>query len=245
MPPSTCLLIVQPGRACAATTGTAACAQLRLACALLQSNTSQCKLVCKTLQAMDDKKDLIDEAFLSSCFAYIKKASEDNIAEIVHALQKVLQIFAADSLAAKDLGTSEDAMLTDILTADEAEWEPTIRSMAESGALTHAQHAGHIAACSCTIAYRVAEKQGLGACLEPLQATHAHSQSYSMSATVHRVAGDMSETLFISALQKRMENTILGLKSGSYTQRVQAEYLKEVEERGKKVFASMAGAPAQ
>ena len=37
-----------------------------------------------------------------------------------------------------------------------------------------------------------------------------------------------------------MESTVLGVKSGSYTQRVQAEYLKEVEERGKKVFAKMA-----
>lgn len=54
------------------------------------------------------------------------------------------------------------------------------------------------------------------------------------------VAGELSETSFTEALQKRMESTVLGVKSGSYTQRVQAEYLKEVEERGKKVFAKMA-----
>ena len=52
----------------------------------------------------------------------------------------------------------------------------------------------------------------------------------------------MSEASFTTALQKRMEGTVLGLKSGSYTQRVQAEYLKEVEARGKKVFAQLAGA---
>lgn len=34
---------------------------------------------------------------------------------------------------------------------------------------------------------------------------------------------------------------MLSLKSGSYAQRVQAEYLKELEERGKKVFAKLAG----
>ena len=55
-------------------------------------------------------------------------------------------------------------------------------------------------------------------------------------------AGDMSEASFTTALQRRMEGTVLGLKSGSYTQRVQAEYLKEVEARGKKVFAKLAGA---
>jgi hypothetical protein len=53
--------------------------------------------------------------------------------------------------------------------------------------------------------------------------------------------GGLSETSFTSALQKRMEATVLMLKSGSYSQRVQAEYLKEVEERGKKVFAKLAG----
>lgn len=55
-------------------------------------------------------------------------------------------------------------------------------------------------------------------------------------------AGEISETSFTEALQKRMEGTVLGLQSGSYTQRVQAEYLKEVEERGKKVFAKLASA---
>jgi hypothetical protein len=55
------------------------------------------------------------------------------------------------------------------------------------------------------------------------------------------VAGVMSEASFMTAMQKRMESTVLGLKSGSYSQRVQAEYLKEVDERSKKVFAKLAG----
>eukprot|EP00798_Chlamydomonas_sp_ICE-L_P025338 gene25338-10995_t len=54
-------------------------------------------------------------------------------------------------------------------------------------------------------------------------------------------SGDMSEATFMDALQKRMEAVVLGLQSGSYAQRVQAEYLKELEARSKQVFKDMAG----
>jgi hypothetical protein len=55
-------------------------------------------------------------------------------------------------------------------------------------------------------------------------------------------AGNMSETAYTTAMQKRMEATVLSLQSGSYTQRVQAEYLKELEQRGKQVFDKLAAA---
>ncbi|MEW5306107.1 MAG: hypothetical protein WDW38_003264 [Sanguina aurantia] len=57
-------------------------------------------------------------------------------------------------------------------------------------------------------------------------------------------AGDISEASLMEALQKRMEGTVLGLQSGSYAQRVQAEYLKEVEARAKTVFREEAGKAA-
>lgn len=41
---------------------------------------------------------------------------------------------------------------------------------------------------------------------------------------------------FASAVRKRMEAVALGLPSGSYAQRVQAEFLKAVEERGEEVL---------
>jgi hypothetical protein len=44
----------------------------------------------------------------------------------------------------------------------------------------------------------------------------------------------------MEALQRRMESVVLGLPSGSYAQRVQAEYLKELEERAKAAFAELA-----
>jgi hypothetical protein len=34
-----------------------------------------------------------------------------------------------------------------------------------------------------------------------------------------------------------MEGVVLNLPNGSYAQRVQAEYLKEIEDRGKEFFA--------
>ncbi|GAX72617.1 hypothetical protein CEUSTIGMA_g73.t1 [Chlamydomonas eustigma] len=53
-------------------------------------------------------------------------------------------------------------------------------------------------------------------------------------------AGEVSEPAFMEELQRRMERVVLGLQSGSYAQRVQAEYLKEVEARAKAVFKDLA-----
>ncbi|KAJ9529425.1 hypothetical protein QJQ45_013720 [Haematococcus lacustris] len=53
-------------------------------------------------------------------------------------------------------------------------------------------------------------------------------------------SGSITEPAFMEALQKRMESTVLGLQSGSYAQRVQAEYLKEVEARARSVFKELA-----
>ncbi|GFR43033.1 hypothetical protein Agub_g4037, partial [Astrephomene gubernaculifera] len=51
--------------------------------------------------------------------------------------------------------------------------------------------------------------------------------------------GAISEAGFSEALQRRMEGVVLGLQSGSYAQRVQAEYLKELEGRARGVFAEL------
>jgi hypothetical protein len=42
-----------------------------------------------------------------------------------------------------------------------------------------------------------------------------------------------------------MEGVVLNLPNGSYAQRVQAEYLKEVEDRGKGIYAEKSGASAE
>lgn len=52
--------------------------------------------------------------------------------------------------------------------------------------------------------------------------------------------GALTEPAFMEELQRRMERVVLGLQSGSYAQRVQAEYLKEVETRAKSVFKQLA-----
>lgn len=56
----------------------------------------------------------------------------------------------------------------------------------------------------------------------------------------HAAEGAISEPQFMDALQRRMEVTVLHLQSGSYAQRVQAEYLKEIESRAKTVFKELA-----
>ena len=46
----------------------------------------------------------------------------------------------------------------------------------------------------------------------------------------------VSEAAVLLALQKKVEGVVLSLPSGSYAQRVQAEYLKELEARTKAVY---------
>jgi hypothetical protein len=92
------------------------------------------------VQALDERAHLLDEAFLSSCFAYTKKASGDHIPELVHALQKILQLYAAKQLAlcSPDGQSTEDTLLADVLAADEAQWDEMIEEMVQTGMHTFA-----------------------------------------------------------------------------------------------------------
>jgi hypothetical protein len=141
--------------------------------------------------AMDARAEFIDEALLSNCFAWMRKASDDNLDGMVVILQKVLQIYASRALSIDDAvsnsgktSSSAEAALSELLNVDEGTWAPIIRKKAQEG--------------------------------------------------------EISEISFLEALQRKMESVVLGLSSGSYSQRVQAEYLKELESRSKEVFADLA-----
>lgn len=134
---------------------------------------------------MDSRADQLDEALLSSCFAFMKKASDDNLDGMVLILQTVLQLYASRELAssASENPSEAEQQLIAILSARESNWTNLIKEKAESGVI--------------------------------------------------------SEESFMEALQKKMESIVLSLSSGSYAQRVQAEYLKELETRAKGIFDSM------
>ena len=55
-------------------------------------------------------------------------------------------------------------------------------------------------------------------------------------------APGLSAAGFEAAIRRRMEGVVLGLPSGSYAQRVQAEYLKEVERAGSAALGGGGGA---
>lgn len=143
--------------------------------------------------AMEERAEHLDEALLSNCFAWMRKASDDNLDGMVSILQKVLQLYAARALGKTEMASTKqegssnsdaDSVITELLASDEARWAENIREKA--------------------------------------------------------LNGEISEVSFMEALQRRMEGVVLGLPSGSYTQRVQAEYLKELEERSKTVFQDLA-----
>ena len=52
----------------------------------------------------------------------------------------------------------------------------------------------------------------------------------------HSCERQVGEAALVGALRRRMEKTVLVLPSGSYAQRVQAEFLSELEARAGKAF---------
>lgn len=135
--------------------------------------------------ALEERAGKVDEALLSNAFAWMRKASDENLDGMVSLLQKVLQLYAARELSRGPGGDgATEQLLVQVLGADEAAWDGLIRGAAAQGGV--------------------------------------------------------SESSFMEALQRRMEATVLGLTSGSYAQRVQAEYLKEVEAQAKAVFKQLA-----
>lgn len=130
--------------------------------------------------ALADAGDAADEAFLSSAFAWMRKAAGDGNDGVVSLIQTALQLYAARELAGDGSAGEDpaDAALNAVLGAPEPEW----------------------------------------------------------GAQLAAAAAGVGGAAFDAALRKRMERVALGLPSGSYAQRVQAEYLKEVEARAKDAF---------
>jgi hypothetical protein len=82
------------------------------------------------------------------------------------------------------------------------------------------------------------EKEGVEGFLNDL--VYAEEKDWEPLLRERVAKGEVGEEGFMEALQRKMEATVLGLQSGSYAQRVQAEYLKEVEARAKAVFRESA-----
>jgi hypothetical protein len=91
------------------------------------------------VQAIEDHRDDLGEPFLASCFAYLQKASDDSLDEIVHLIQRILQMYAARQWTQVDAAGQHDALLQDVLTSDPENWEDMITSLATSGVTPHKQ----------------------------------------------------------------------------------------------------------
>ena len=89
------------------------------------------------MQAIEEHREGLGEPFLASCFAYLEKASKDNLDEIVFLIQRILQLYAARQWSVVDAEGQQDALLQDILTSDPQNWESMIRDLATSGETLH------------------------------------------------------------------------------------------------------------
>jgi len=122
----------------------------------------------------------LDEGVVGNAYAWIRKASEDNLDGMVVILQRVLQLYAQSEMPAEG-GAPEAELIDAIVAADEEKWT----QMLESGL------------------------KGEGA---------------------------IDADSFFKSLQGRMERTVLTAGTGTFSQRVQAEYLKEIESRANAVL---------
>lgn len=82
--------------------------------------------------------------------------------------------------------------------------------------------------------------QGVAGALN--EVVFAEEQDWEPTIRQRALSDGVAEAAFMEVLQKKMEATVLGMQSGSYAQRVQAEYLKEIEARAKSVFRQLAAA---
>lgn len=64
----------------------------------------------------------------------------------------------------------------------------------------------------------------------------ADEQDWEAIIRQRAIKGEVSQTQFMEGLQRCMEQTVLRMTSGSYGQRVTAEYLKELEARAEALF---------
>lgn len=84
------------------------------------------------------------------------------------------------------------------------------------------------------------EREGVDGFLNEL--VYAEEADWDSLLRARAASGELAEGSFMESLQRKMEATVLGLQSGSYAQRVQAEYLKELEARARAVFKEQVGA---
>jgi hypothetical protein len=166
-------------------------------------------------KAMEERADALDEALLSNAFAWIRKCNEDGLDSMAQLIQKVLQLYAARALASDDAAAANEQLRRE------------------------QEAAGYLPANS--------RDQAAARVLEEVIAAEEHEWEGIIERSATDVSsssdgGPLAEAAFADALQRKMEATVLGLTSGSYAQRVQAEYLKEIEGRARSVFRRLAGA---
>merc|ERR1712070_1034778 len=73
----------------------------------------------------------LDDGFVATIKAYMKKADEDALDDVVEVLRQILQVFAAERLLSLIEGRVADEalgkVLTEILRAEPAEWDELLR----------------------------------------------------------------------------------------------------------------------
>ncbi|KAF8069580.1 PUR3 [Scenedesmus sp. PABB004] len=170
--------------------------------------------------ALEKHASRLDEALLSNCFAWMKKCADDGM------VRGVAQQAAGSALAGRPCPVPGSPRLAHCGARPP---QDTMVALLQKVLQLYA-----------AAALRGAETEGAEGVLN--EVIYAEEADWEPILRKHAAAGGVAEAGFMDALQRRMEATVLGMQSGSYAQRVQAEYLKEVEARAKTVFRALAAA---
>jgi hypothetical protein len=190
--------------------------------------------------ALDERSSMLDEALLSNAFAWIRKCNEDGLDSMAQLIQKVLQLYAARALSG---GGGQDAA-----EAAAAAEQAAVAAAAAAG--SYLPPSGRDQAAARVLEEVIAAEEHEWESIIERSATEGVAAALAggaraaagRSSSAGDADGPLAEAAFSDALQRKMEETVLGLTSGSYAQRVQAEYLKEIEGRARSVFRRLAGA---
>ena len=143
----------------------------------------------------------------------------------------------SSAAAASSRGLDEEAFLSNAFS-----WMRKAADDGKPGLVEILQKALQLYASRALSASSSAAAASSGAAMDPSEEVlngviAADEREWDFLLSQASASGAVSAAGFAAAVRRRMEGVALGLASGSYAQRVQAEFLKEVEERGEEVLS--------
>jgi len=145
----------------------------------------------------------LDEGFLVTVDQWMNKSMQDGMDGMVGILQKVLQMYAS-----VEIGRARERLQVEVGAAVTGEDEKTVEE-----------------------ALAGKKKTPAAVLFEALLQMDTDEWDAKLKASLGETEEDVSKSALMGEVQRTIEGVVLGLENGSMTQRVQAEFLRELVTR--------------